>query len=88
MVKVIIWDDKSHNLIFDKVEKIEAVERLLQRIREDITGIEQIWGMVDFVRICTEDKHYNIYFTDNQFRKYKSTLEKLNGGEIPKIYMR
>ncbi len=88
MVKIEIWDDNQHCLSFSKVVKIEEVKRLLKRIRTEIKGMRRLWGLINCVQICTEDFHYNIFFTDNQFRKYKSTLEKLNEGEIPKKYVR
>ena len=87
MVKVEIWDDINHHITFNKVEKIDAVERLLNRIT-NVESIVRLWGCVNFVKISLQDSHINIHFTDKQYKKYEPILEEMNGGEIEKRYVR
>ena len=88
MVKVEIWDDTKFKLKFSRVERIDAVERFLKRIENDVTVITKIWGCTNFVKITTKDAHINIFFTEKQYEKFRPVLEKMNGGEIEKIYVR
>ncbi len=88
MVKIQIWDDNKFELQFNRVEKIDAVERFLKRIADDVEGIEKLWGCVNFVKVSTKNTHINIFFTDKQFKKFKPFLEELNGGEIKERYVR
>lgn len=89
MVMVDIWDDNRHKLVYRNNEKIQTVEGYLQTFSADeVKGIEKIWGCVNMVKITLKNQHINIHFTDKQFKKFKSFLEELNGGEIPVRYAR